>query len=186
MRCLPSARREVGEWGSAWGAPGGPWGLFMVLSVFLPCQVLTTIEGIIDRAVAGLEQDQPARRVRLERGTPQGWAVLGVSVPCPWCTQGCWTALSVPQPPLAAALGCPQQLSPPLGCPHFKGSVVPCPLPGNRHRGGQEDRRVHWQAEAAEGSQHPFHLCECSGQGGPGWLRLQSSSLRAPCPAGPG
>lgn len=29
---------------------------------FLPL-VLTTIEGIIDRAIAGLEQDQPVRKV---------------------------------------------------------------------------------------------------------------------------
>lgn len=36
--------------------------------VCVPSQVLTTIEGIIDRAVAGLEQDQPARRVRDRKG----------------------------------------------------------------------------------------------------------------------
>ncbi|NWT98367.1 ZPR1 protein, partial [Urocynchramus pylzowi] len=34
--------------------------------------VLTTIEGIIDRAVAGLEQDQPARRGRGEQGNSSG------------------------------------------------------------------------------------------------------------------
>lgn len=78
--------------------PGGSWGSLgsvhgVVNSVFLPWQVLTTIEGIIDRAVAGLEQDQPARRVRLERETPQGWGVLGVSIPCPLGTQGCWGQL---------------------------------------------------------------------------------------------
>lgn len=125
--------------GGSWGSLGSVHGV--VNSVFLPCQVLTTIEGIIDRAVAGLEQDQPARRVRLERETPQGWAVLGVSIPCPLVHTGLLgTALSVPQPPLPAALGCPQWLSPTLGCPHSKGSVVPCPLAGNRQRGGQEDR----------------------------------------------
>lgn len=43
------------------------------LLFFSPSPVLTTIEGIIDRAVAGLEQDQPVRRVRCcERGSSSG------------------------------------------------------------------------------------------------------------------
>ena len=53
------------------------------LLFFSPSQVLTTIEGIIDRAVAGLEQDQPVRRVRCcERGSSSGtpeWQTLVLS-----------------------------------------------------------------------------------------------------------
>lgn len=82
-RSLPSARKEVGEWeqflGGFLGYVSGA-----ITSVFVPSLVLTTIEGIIDRAVAGLEQDQPARRVRCCEGeTPQGWKMLGMSIPCP-------------------------------------------------------------------------------------------------------
>lgn len=123
LRCLPSARREVGEWGSAWGGSWGSLGSVhgVVSSVFLPCQVLTTIEGIIDRAVAGLEQDQPARRVRAGEGNSSGMESAWDVHPLPaGVIQGCWGQLwSVPRSPWSAALGCPQQLSPTLGCPHF-------------------------------------------------------------------
>lgn len=83
--------------------------------------VLTTIEGIIDRAVAGLEQDQPARRVRAGEGNSSGMESAWDVHPLPaGVTQGCWGQLwSVPRSPWSAALGCPQQLSPTLGCPHF-------------------------------------------------------------------
>lgn len=52
-------------------------------SVFSPFQVLTTIEGIIDRAVAGLEQDQPVRWVRCcERGiSSEIWYMLTLLLP---------------------------------------------------------------------------------------------------------
>lgn len=69
--------------GMGWAGYAGLTGA--VASVLFPFPVLTTIEGIIDRAVAGLEQDQPLRRVRccgagrVCRDTPLG-NVLLVSV----------------------------------------------------------------------------------------------------------
>lgn len=59
--------------GAGWAGCAGAAGVgssVTVLSLLLSSAVLTTIEGIIDRAVAGLEQDQPVRRVRC-------WAVGG-------------------------------------------------------------------------------------------------------------
>lgn len=51
--------------------------------LFSPFQVLTTIEGIIDRAVMGLEQDQPVRWVSCcGTGIPSGiWYTLALLLP---------------------------------------------------------------------------------------------------------
>lgn len=112
LRSLPSARREVGKWGQfLWGRMGCVNGV--ITSVSIPCPVLTTIEGIIDRAVAGLEQDQPARRVRgwEGEGAPQGWKTLGISIPCPVVSHRAGgestETLVYAMVTLLAALGCP-------------------------------------------------------------------------------
>lgn len=85
--------------------------------------MLTTIEGIIDRAVAGLEQDQPARRVRGWEGK-WGWEVLGIPFPACWSHTGLLgRALGlcfVPRSPLSAALGCPAVAEPHLGVLRFR------------------------------------------------------------------
>lgn len=78
--------------GGSWGSLGSVHGV--VNSVFLLCQVLTTIEGIIDRAVAGLEQDQPTRRVRAGEGNSSGMESAWGVHPLPaGGTQGCWGQL---------------------------------------------------------------------------------------------
>lgn len=83
-----------------------------ITSVSVCPQVLTTIEGIIDRAVAGLEQDQPTRRVRGWKGKLlRDGKCLGCPSPACCCHAGLvGRALGlcfVPWSPLAAALGFP-------------------------------------------------------------------------------
>lgn len=159
----------------------------VITSVFFPCQVLTTIEGIIDRAVAGLEQDQPARRVRGQKGeAPQGWQMLGMSIPCPVVSHRAGGestgALLCAMVTFVSSSGLPlQQLNPIWGVFFIlNNSVTPCPLPGDGQRGGKENRRVHWETEAAERSQFPLHLCECSQKGSPDWVRGAGRLPQAP------
>lgn len=61
------------------------------IAACFPSPVLTTVEGIIDRAIAGLEQDQPVRRVRRcdgggSSGTPA--RQMPVLAPCSWKRYG--------------------------------------------------------------------------------------------------
>lgn len=104
LRCPPQGQQHRGALSAA-PAP-----------LFSPFPVLTTIEGIIDRAVMGLEQDQPARWVRCcGTGISSGiWYTLTL-LPCllalhPSNLQcyGLWFVLLTA---LSSAPGCPQHRS---------------------------------------------------------------------------